>query len=322
MRNENELWKITYKQLGVILISFVIGLVTALLISNSQQDSVTSFTTTELIGFVLTVVVSGASIVLAISAIALGKTSEQAVIKRSDESIKLQTDIFTKTTDALQSIKASTGVTEKRIEDIISGRAGEISRQLAEIASDETVTGKIDMKELEEKIKKSITGTLEREETEEDKKRRMARRQELQAKRKQYHKAHDKLLYSIANKDGVGIVKFGHGTPSFDVTEEYGRFDGVFKQNKHTLAVNTFMPTEPDRYMRSSLGEIFVNLAAGVKSDNIDKLHLVLFEEDENSPMAVSANQALSTLNESFVNKTQIHAISYAQADSFSERLS
>ena len=36
------------------------------------------------------------------------------LLQRSDESIRLQTELFTQTNDALQHIKASTGVTQKK----------------------------------------------------------------------------------------------------------------------------------------------------------------------------------------------------------------
>ena len=113
-------WSISYKQIGVVLFAFALGVIFSLLLSNTQTGNPTTFTTTELIGFVLSVILSGASIVLALSAIALGKISEQSVL-RSDESIRLQNEVFVKTTEALQRIEASSGGIEKRIEDIISG---------------------------------------------------------------------------------------------------------------------------------------------------------------------------------------------------------
>jgi len=133
---KNDAWTISYKHVGIIVFSFSLGLIGALLISNSQSASTTSFSTTELIGFVMSVILSGASIVLAISAIALGRSSERAVIDRSDESIRLQNEVFVRTNEALQRIEASTGVTEKRIEDIITGRVGDISQKIAGLASE------------------------------------------------------------------------------------------------------------------------------------------------------------------------------------------
>ena len=150
----NKAWTITYKQIGVIVLSFSLGLISALLLKNAGTTQASTFTTTELVGFVLSVIVSGASMVLAVAAIALGRASEQAVVTRSDESIRLQNEVFTKTTEALQRIEASTGVTEKRIEDIIAGRVGDISHQIAEMASKGGKQSPKDFKELEENIRR------------------------------------------------------------------------------------------------------------------------------------------------------------------------
>lgn len=108
-----EEWKVSYRQIGLLVLFFLIGLITALLFDNAQVGTTTTFTTTELVGFVLAVVLSGASIVLAVSAIAFGKNSEQAVVLRCDESIKMQNEVFLKTTEALQKIEALTLKEEK-----------------------------------------------------------------------------------------------------------------------------------------------------------------------------------------------------------------
>jgi hypothetical protein len=93
-----------------------------------------TFSTTEILSFVFGIALSAASTVLAVVAIQLGKASEQETIRRSDEAIRLQQDVFAKTVEALSRIQSSTGVTEKRIEDIISGRVGSISQRLADTA--------------------------------------------------------------------------------------------------------------------------------------------------------------------------------------------
>ena len=147
---DNRPLSVTCKQLGCLIISFLLGATVAILISNARVGTSTYFSTTELIGFALTVILSGAATVLAIAAIALGKSSEQAVIKRSDESIRLQNEVFVRTNEALQRIGTSTGVTERRIEDIISGRAGDISQWVAEKAVESKRGGPTSSKELAE----------------------------------------------------------------------------------------------------------------------------------------------------------------------------
>lgn len=323
MENQKSEWTITYKQIGVIVVSFVLGVIIALLFSNSQNESITNFTTTELIGFVLTVVISGGSIVLAIAAIALGRSSEQAVINRSDESIRLQTELFTKTTDALQSIKASTGVTEKRIEDIIAGRAGEISKQLAELASDETVSGKVDIRELEEKIRQSITGTLEKEETEEEKRKRNERREKIRKQRDAYEKNHNRLMYSVANLPNTKVLKLGHGSPVTDETDPFSKFDGVFNKDGSTIAVSTFMPMNYERYVRENLGDILTGFAKGMETDKVDQMHLVFFSTKEEDVAGVlkDAENSLSVMKDEFSSRIFLHSVSYEDIDSFPEKI-
>ena len=109
-----------------MIVFIILGIVGDELVRNILKKESIIFSTISLITFSIGIILSGASIVLAITAIMLGKISENAMIQRSDESIKLQTDVFVKTIEALQAIKASTGVTQKRIEDIISGRVGDI----------------------------------------------------------------------------------------------------------------------------------------------------------------------------------------------------
>ena len=159
--NPKKEWYISYKQLGLIIIAFSFGIIATLLFINSEESNTTQFSTTELIIFSLTIILAGASIVLAIAAIALGKSSEQAVIQRSDESIRLQNEVFQKTTDALQRIESSTGVTEKRIEDIISGRVGDLSHKIVEIATEkQKEQAPLSAEEVEKMIRKNLSQSL------------------------------------------------------------------------------------------------------------------------------------------------------------------
>lgn len=113
-------------------VAFTIGILTTLLLLRIIQPLPEFFSASSLIVFIFGIALSAAAIVLSVAAISLGKASEQAMIERSDESIRLQNEVFARTTDALQRIKSSTGVTEKRIEDIISGRAGAISDRIVD----------------------------------------------------------------------------------------------------------------------------------------------------------------------------------------------
>lgn len=316
---QNEEWSITYKQIGIVTVAFVLGVIVALLLSNSQSSVTSNFTTTELIGFVLSVILSGASIVLAIAAIALGKSSEQAVINRSDESIRLQTEVFTKTTDALQAIKSSTDVTEKRIEDIISGRAGDLSKQIAELASDETESGNINVKELEEKIRKSLTQSFEKKElSDSEREERAKRRAESQRKRVLYEKNHDSLLFSLANKPEVKIEKLGHGTPSTD-HEPSERYDAILNKNGTKTAVSTFAPIDSDRLIMRSYSEILKSLASPLQSENIDKLYLIQFNDSESKTDISSLQEAVDLMKDEIASRIEITQIQYSDVEQWVE---
>ncbi|MFT7056360.1 MAG: hypothetical protein ACJAR3_001994 [Roseivirga sp.] len=319
MSTNSSEWTISYRHIGIILISFVLGLIAALLISNAQATTSTNFTTTELISFVLSVILSGASIVLAIAAIALGKSSELAVINRSDESIRIQTEVFTKTTDALQGIKSSTDVTEKRIEDIISGRAGDISKQIAEFANEGANVGSIDIKELEEKIKNSITGSFENKVVSEDeKKRRMERRGEYQKIRMEYEKYHDIFLYEIANKENVKILKLGHGYPRSENKDLYERYDAVYEKENKLVAVSTLEPANNDKFLRS-INEMLPAFASAMKAEQIDKLYLIFFEEEADGEKFTQANQIISMMKTEISSRIQLCPVSYSETKIFAE---
>jgi len=123
---------ISYQSLLIAVISFVIGATVSVIFTKILGSGQVTFSITGIITFLFGIALASASIVLAIAAITLGRTSERTMVERSDESIRLQNEVFVKTTDALARIESSTGVTEKRIEDIIAGRAGAIAERLVE----------------------------------------------------------------------------------------------------------------------------------------------------------------------------------------------
>ncbi len=81
---------ISYQQLGIIVLVFLCGIVVDQLVQNVKAGESLQFSTLSLIGFLFSIILGSASTVLAIAAIILGKTSEQVMIQRSDESIRLQ----------------------------------------------------------------------------------------------------------------------------------------------------------------------------------------------------------------------------------------
>lgn len=282
MNQNGKEWVISYKQLGLIIASFCLGAIAVLLLSNSSSQVTTTFSPTELIGFVLTVILSGASIVLAIAAIALGKTSEQAVINRSDESIRLQNEVFIKTTEALQRIEASTGVTEKRIEDIISGRVGDISQRIAELTSSTRLGKRLSPEELEKEIRKSIIEEVRSQKDPEEEKDRMRKRKE---RAERYEKFHQAVISSFANRKDSIAVKLGHGKFDGDGLE---LFDGVYNFNEIIVGVSAFSGKASE-----FLGEFSSKVAKAIVNGDINASVLVLDGD------ASEEEEAQRVLNES-----------------------
>lgn len=307
--NPKSEWVISYKQLGALLLTFAVGFIGALLLSNANTAAQSTFTTTELIGFVLSVVLSGASIVLAVAAIALGKSSEQAVIRRSDESIKLQTEVFTKTTDALQRIESSTGVTEKRIEDIISGRVGDISHEIAQMATKGEKQSAQDIKQLEENIRKSILRSVRTEdhiaEQKAAKEAWKKKQEEEQEREDLYQRAHRESLLAFGNKDGVKISKFEHGSSSNDGED---LFDGLFQVADQRVAVSTFRP-------ESALNDIklfITNAGSELAADTVKQVYLLLFQDEKSKPKKSEATKVLATMNETISSRIEIVELTYS----------
>jgi len=109
--------------IGIIVLSFGVGVLLTVVATNALKQERITMATDVLITFIATVGLGVASIFLAVVAINLSRQAEEALIRRSDEGIRLQTDTYLRTNDVLTQIQTSTGMTEKRIEDIIAGRA-------------------------------------------------------------------------------------------------------------------------------------------------------------------------------------------------------
>jgi hypothetical protein len=269
--SNNKEWTISYRQLGVIIFAFSLGIIAALLISNSQTPSTTSFTTTELIGFVLSVILSGASIVLAISAIALGKSSEQSVIERSDESIRLQNEVFVRTTEALQRIEASTGVTEKRIEDIITGRVGDISQKIAGLASEGQLGTRQSKKDLEDDIKSTLMNAIKgsQQQTQYDDYEKRIKQREISDNR--YEENHKNLMEFIKSIPDLIVGKIGHGGPSKKGDDQV---DGIFSINSERIGVSTFRSSADEEVLE----EYFRGAADQIESGNFSRIVVFAFD--------------------------------------------
>ncbi|MHB8091195.1 MAG: hypothetical protein ACYDH8_06310 [Syntrophales bacterium] len=249
---------ISYLQLGLLIIAFFIGVIADQIVRNTLGAETIQFSTLSLMGFLFSILIGGASIVLAVAAIQLGKISEQTMVQRSDQSIKLQSDIFVKTTDALQRIESSTGVTEKRIEDIITGRAGDISHNVAELALADR-GGMKDRKLLEQEIKDSILRQIKGEPAV---KQDQAALQLLKERRERYQQFHSKILSIFANLNKSIAIKLGSGA---FVAEGAELYDGIFDIGEKKVGVCALgQDHEGSVFARDFLNSILTSLTNNV----------------------------------------------------------
>lgn len=237
---------ISLKTLVISLSSFIVGIVSSKLVENQMANEQSIFSTMDIVSFTLTLIVSGASIILAIAAIQLGKLSEVAIIQRNDESIRLQNEIHSSTTDALIKIQSSTGVTEKRIEDIIEGRVSLASEKIANIAYNQNpyTDKEAFKKEIQESLIKDIL--LNSESKEEHDNTDSIEKEKERERGKIYQNAHNRIMNLIKSKAGVIVGKIGHGNPAKTGDDI---FDGIFLYNNSRIGVTTYFEDYHERML-------------------------------------------------------------------------
>ncbi len=215
-----------------IVIAFVLGLGVAFILQNIIAKEHIIFSTLDIINMFLSFILSGGSIVLAITAIVLSKNSERVITDRSDASIKMQHEIYTQTIQALKRIESSTGVTEKRIEDLMNKQATNIVRNV--FPDEKSLSGlnrEQMIKELERNISKdSSTISLEEEFPE-----------VKSTKRLKYEAYQDSVLEGIAHTKGMEVIKKGNG---YLGTKGEDLVDGVFKLEEIKFSVSTFFGSD------------------------------------------------------------------------------
>lgn len=272
---------VSLKLLGGIILAFIAGYFVHNLLINTNSIDIYSFSTPDLINLILSVLLSGASIVLAISAISLGKFSEQAMTQRSDESIRLQNEVFLKTTDALQRIESSTGVTEKRIEDIISGRVvGDLSQQIARIATESSEKeGALQPKEIEDLIRKTLRNSLEKSEpslqiSNETNQAQLELKKQKEAEDK-YIENHKALETQLTKRDDLRALKLGMGSPG---KSGYDLFDSVFvNKNGKKIGISDFSET----FRPEGFRLVVINSLKELQLNTVDFVQLVIYQPKE-----------------------------------------
>lgn len=230
---------ISYRALFIGILSFIAGAAALLIFTQAVGAAQVAFSVTGIISFVFGVALSSASIVLAVAAISLGRASERTMVERSDESIRLQNEVFVKTTDALARIESSTGVTEKRIEDIIAGRAGAIAERLVEHRR----IGPQTREEIENEIKESLRAeltTLRSHQLEPNGKEQETKIEERRVKaeaRAKFDKFRDKVLFHVSDQSSTKTRKIGDvrfAASGDDLA------DGVFETPSGRVAISAF----------------------------------------------------------------------------------
>ncbi len=294
---------ISYHSILLGALSFTGGVVTVLITMKALGTGEVTFSVTGIVSFLFGIALASASIVLAIAAISLGRTSERTMVERSDESIRLQNEVFLKTTEALGRIESSTGITEKRIEDIIAGRAGAIAERLVEHRR----IGARSREDIEREIRQSVRAALPdhlRQEPD-------PKREELDAKINEawgnYLKFRQNILFHMSDHPSTKTRKIGFG--NFNTSGD-DLADGVFETPSGGIAVYTFA-TEPllgDRFgAKGEFGNFIYSVLADLESDTFHRAFVVFDGNlDPDSPFTKQIQSQFSVAKNELVGRVDV----------------
>ncbi|MCH7699759.1 MAG: hypothetical protein IH865_12540 [Chloroflexi bacterium] len=300
---------LTLGKLAVIAFAIGIGGVGVLLAQNAGGEESLEFSTVGLIGVLFSVAIGGAAIVLAISAIGLGRASEQTMTDRSDESIRLQNEVFKMTTEALQRIESSTGVTEKRIEDIISGNVGDISERVAAGLTSGTFVAGRSKENLEEEIRDSILQEVSEERNDEN--RQQERSQALKARKareeliERDHTFRDTVLRGLINSQRFQVERLEGGWFHEPGDEA---MDGILTLGGERIgfSVNTTERLEDDIRVEMYAG--FINGIGSSIADGLFQQAFLVYDEDmsEDSDHQATIDSARRLIRNDVVSRIHV----------------
>src|SRR2546421_1337070 len=91
----------------LIGVSLIAGMLLAFTTVNFLSKQQITISTSALVSFVFTVALGAGSLILAILSISLSRQAEDALIRRSDEGIRLQNEVYLRTSEVLGTIQAS-----------------------------------------------------------------------------------------------------------------------------------------------------------------------------------------------------------------------
>lgn len=147
----------------ILFIAFFLGMVFMIMVNRFLATAQITLSSQAFISLVFTIALGATSLILALIAIGLSRATEEILVRRGNESVRLQNEIFLRTSEVLTRIQTSTGVTEKRLEDMISGRTGIIEQQAIEKYLPKKGTRLSE--ELLESMAKDITDSIRKEMT-------------------------------------------------------------------------------------------------------------------------------------------------------------
>lgn len=275
---------VTVPTLVTVALSVVAGAVVALLLRNALEGDSINFTTTGLLTILFGVALSAASIVLAIAAISLGRGSERAMTRRSDESIRIQNEVFAKTIEALARIESSTGVTEKRIEDIISGRAGAISDKIADTILADRGLQPNTRADIEREIRESLMAEISHPTPPKQPDEVREEKRKVEEQQKRYKDFKDAALLGVASLPNVQALKLGDG--QFEGTG-LQLVDALFKSDGGPFTISTFgADSDWTGNSRSAtlLNTYIRSLAAEIAKGTFARCFLVFDRDEDDEP--------------------------------------
>jgi hypothetical protein len=274
---------ISYQSLAIFGAGLLIGLILLQLFNNHLAGEKVTLSTVEIISFILGTALSISSIVLSLMAIVLSKITEETIADLVTEGKDLQHQIFSKNQEVLSKLESSTGITEKRIDDI--ARAVSAVPRSAKNSQD-------DIKEIiRQNLPSSGITTISSDET--------LRKFERTARQKSKEEFDKGVMVEVSNMEGLKIEKMGEG--SYDGSG-YELADLVFTYNGGTYSLSTFYVDEKEsavsHYGGESLKSYIYSIAGAIGQGTFQHSFFAFskmtFEEQDFKPIYKEITDVLS----------------------------
>lgn len=256
---------IHYSYLVVFIIAFALGVTSILVVKNYLQSEIINFSTLDLLNFVFSIALSASAIVLSITAIILSKNSEQSIIRQSSESKDLQNEIFSRTIETLSRIESSSGINEKRIDDI--------SKKIAELPHRTGGSRESDIRKIMRRTflpARSYTNRESELEAEEDK-----REQEFK----------DEVMLGITNTERIIAERIDEGDFNASGKE---LVDGLFNLDAKKFSISTFYIKSSDGvfdlFSQDTFKNYFLSLSKEISDGVFSKSFLAFNKKVEEDP--------------------------------------